>query len=105
MKAFVALRTALLTTATLVALAPAARADFNEDQQTCNQVTGAPDPRLAACTRQIESGKWEGHNLGVSYNNRGIAYRDKGDPDHAIADYNQTIQLDPKNWSAIFSRG
>ena len=105
MKAFVALRTTLLTLAAAIVLAPAAQADFNEDQQTCNQITGAPDGRLAACTRQIESGKWEGHNLGVSYNNRGIAYRDKGEPDRAIADYNKTIELDAKYQLAWYNRG
>ena len=31
----------------------------------------------------------------MAYNNRGIAYHDKGDYDRAIADYNEAIQLDP----------
>src|ERR1700758_2347423 len=73
MKALVALRAASIATAATVAFAPSARADFNEDQRTCNQASGAPDVRVAACTRQIESGQWEGHNLGVPYNNRGTA--------------------------------
>ena len=31
-----------------------------------------------------------------AYNNRGLAYRAKGDYDHAIADYNEAIRLDPR---------
>jgi len=35
-----------------------------------------------------------------AYNGRGAAYADKGDLDHAIADFSQAIALDPKN--AVF---
>jgi tetratricopeptide (TPR) repeat protein len=35
-------------------------------------------------------------NDSVTYVNRGIAFRKKGDWDHAIADYNKAIGLDPK---------
>ena len=31
-----------------------------------------------------------------AYNNRGNVYRDKGDVDRALADYNEAIRLDPK---------
>jgi lipoprotein NlpI len=34
-----------------------------------------------------------------------MAFRNKGDLDHAIADYTQVIALDPKNAGAYFSRG
>ena len=32
----------------------------------------------------------------MAFNNRGPAYSDKGDIDHAIADFNEAIRLDPK---------
>jgi lipoprotein NlpI len=37
--------------------------------------------------------------------NRGNVYRAKGDLDHAIADYNEAIRLDPKSIYAYFNRG
>ena len=55
------------------------------------------EPRIVACTQSINSGKWKGHNQAVNYNNRGNAYRRKGDNDRAIADYTQAISLDPKD--------
>ena len=40
-----------------------------------------------------------------AYNNRGLAWRDKGDLDRAIADYDQAIRLDPKDATTYFDRG
>ena len=104
MKAFISVRAVLLGATAIVALAQTARADFSEDQRACNDNATVVDPRLAACTRQIESGKWEGHNLAVSYSNRGIAYREKGDRDSAISDFNRALQLDPKYAMAYNNR-
>jgi hypothetical protein len=42
-----------------------------------------PVPRIAACTQSINSGKWKGHDQAVNYINRGIAYGNKDDTDHA----------------------
>src|ERR1700689_2888938 len=63
------------------------------------------EPRIVACTQSINSGKWKGHNQAVNYNNRGNAYRLKGDNDHAIADYTQAISIDPKHVKAYKNRG
>jgi lipoprotein NlpI len=41
----------------------------------------------------------------LAYNNRGNAYKAKGDNDRAIADYNQAISLDPKDALAYNNRG
>ncbi|MGB7102125.1 MAG: tetratricopeptide repeat protein, partial [Xanthobacteraceae bacterium] len=67
----------------------AARADFDADQKFCNGGGPDTDGRIAACTRQIESGRWQGHSLAISYNNRGILYHDKGELDRAVEDYNR----------------
>ena len=64
-----------------------------------------PEPRIAACTQSIDSGKWTGRNQAVNYTNRGNAYRDKRDLDHAIADYNEAIRLDPEHIMAFNNRG
>ncbi|MFL5091077.1 MAG: tetratricopeptide repeat protein, partial [Xanthobacteraceae bacterium] len=39
------------------------------------------------------------------YNNRGNAWRAKGDNDRAIADYNEAIRLDPKDPVFYRNRG
>jgi tetratricopeptide (TPR) repeat protein len=35
----------------------------------------------------------------------GNAYRDKGDSDHGIADYNQAMRLDPKGALVYYNQG
>ena len=41
----------------------------------------------------------------VDYNNRGIAYSDKGLYDQAIADYTKALELNPKDADAYYNRG
>jgi hypothetical protein len=54
--------------------------------RVCNEGTAAVDLRIAAGTHQIESGKWKGHNLGVSYNNR-------EQPDASLLDLRLSTQM------------
>ena len=68
-------------------------------------VKGTGDEKIAACTRSINSGLWKGPNLAWAYTNRGIAYRAKGEPDRAIADYDKAIWLNPKFADAYNRRG
>jgi tetratricopeptide (TPR) repeat protein len=44
-------------------------------------------------------------NSADAYNNRALAWRDKGDLDSALADYDQAILLDPQNSRAYGNRG
>ena len=62
----------------------------------------AHDVAIAACTRAINSGAGR---PSVNYHNRGVAYREKGDTDRAIADYTEAIRLDPKHAEAHVNRG
>jgi lipoprotein NlpI len=64
-----------------------------------------PGPRIVACTESINSGKWKGNNQAINYGNRGRAYTVKGDPDRAIADFNQAIGINPKNAVFYNNRG
>jgi tetratricopeptide (TPR) repeat protein len=87
--------------------APAAPAapTFAEDQKLCNSSRTRPDDGIAACTRQIASGRWNGHNLAISYYNRGIFWYDKNEIDRAIDDYSKAIELSPNYSSAFNNRG
>ncbi len=64
------------------------------------QCTGNPDidwdQQIAGCTQAISSGKYSGKGLIWAYNNRGNAWRAKGDSERAIADFVETSKLDPK---------
>jgi hypothetical protein len=54
-----------------------------------------PQVRLAACSVIIESGHETGKALADAYSSRGTAYSITGDQTHAIADFDQSIELDP----------
>jgi tetratricopeptide (TPR) repeat protein len=69
---------------------------------TCSNGTG---DMIAACTRVIDAGRYTGINLAPVFYNRGHAWRDKGDLDRAIADYDQAIKLDPGHFAAYYNRG
>ena len=73
------------------------------DADAC--VKGTGDEKIAACTHSINSGLWKGPNLAWAYTNRGIAYGAKGEPDRAIADYDQAIRLNPNFAMAFYNRG
>ena len=75
---------------------------FADDAYTCSTTHG--DSAIAACTRAIGSGQYQGHDLAIAYNDRGIEYKNKGDNTDAMADFNQAIQIDPQYAIAFNSR-
>jgi tetratricopeptide (TPR) repeat protein len=80
-----------------------ARAD---DANTCSARKGAES--IAACTRQIESGRAKGDALYLHHNNRGGAYQSVGSSsDHyrAIDDFTAAIGLNAKLPFAFINRG
>src|SRR6516225_4005720 len=101
-----------MTTVVMFGFGGAAAAD---DWETCAKASG--DTAIAACTRAIASPRFKGRDLVRLYYNRGIEYdekrdydrgnawRNKGDLDRAIADYNEAIRLDPKDAKAYNNRG
>ena len=91
-----------LSAGTLLVAASAAAAPA-DDGQTCAKASG--DVAIAACTRAIASGRYKGGDLAILHRNRGDGYNNKGDYDRAIADFNETIRLDPKDVHAYNNRG
>jgi len=93
----------------LVAAGPAARpaavAAPPQSVPACSATNNALDERIAACTRYIDAGAGTRRELSLATVFRGSAYRGKGDLDHALADYNAAIRLDPTNTVALNFRG
>ena len=94
---------AILIATFMLGLAIPARADFEQDKKRCNSDTG-PDIRIGACTRLIQSGDFKGENLANLFSNRGNVYRIDGQYDRAIQDYDQAINLNPRDAKAFAGR-
>jgi tetratricopeptide (TPR) repeat protein len=77
------------------------------DRRTCEGEDGASaaQQRVDACSAVIKGGRDKGEKLAEAFNNRGLAYRLKGDYDRAIADYAQAIKLNGKFAAAFNNRG
>jgi tetratricopeptide (TPR) repeat protein len=74
--------------------------------RSCEAGDGAsPDDQIAGCTAVIRAGIASDKELAALFNYRGVAYKAKGDLDHAIADYTEAIRLDPNYAPAYNSRG
>ncbi|WP_439394981.1 tetratricopeptide repeat protein [Bradyrhizobium sp. PMVTL-01] len=97
MRTFVRFRPLRFVFAILVVAGPAAADD---DATRCSREAG--DVAIAACTRAINSGAGQ---PSINYNNRGLAYRRKGENDRAIADYTEALRLNPKYAIAYNNRG
>src|SRR4051812_39190137 len=74
-------------------LVSAARAD---DRDLCKDMAALGDRAIAACTREITSGRWRGDDLATLYINRAFSHFAKDDFDRAIADYSEALRLNPE---------
>lgn len=97
----------VLLVSTLVTLngaaAPAA-AQFNDpDFRTCEDKSGAE--AIAGCTVAIGSGKLSNEYIAITYLSRGTIFLQQEDYARAMADFNKSIQTDPKLALAFTTRG
>ncbi len=89
----------------LVAWTQITQADFSQNIRRCDSDDTHPDIRIAACTRNIQSGRFTGRNLAVAFTNRGLAYKRNGQWDRAIADYSEAIRLKSDDAEVFNNRG
>src|SRR5262249_2395559 len=82
-----------------------ALAQQSRDRTWCEDPSSTDDQTSAGCTALIQCGRERPSYLSGDYDNRGVAYRRKGDFDRAIADYDQAIRLNPKYALAYNNRG
>jgi lipoprotein NlpI len=81
-----------------------AQAEATQDWK-CNALTDIPlDERIAACTSVIETGKYGRLAIVRAYRMRAAAYHTKREFEHAIADYDVLIELDPEMMHAYYCR-
>jgi tetratricopeptide (TPR) repeat protein len=62
------------------------------------------DTVIDGCTAVIQSAQ-EPEKLATAFDNRGVAYKHKGQHDRALQDYEQAIRLNPSNANAYNNRG
>jgi tetratricopeptide (TPR) repeat protein len=67
--------------------------------------TAASSAAITYCTEAIESGQLSGKALGFAFYRRANAYNEVGEPDRAIADYNQAIRINPNHAGSFSNRG
>ena len=82
---------------------------FAQSVRDWSRYTGREGPIadvvIEGCTAVIESGQDPPRKLATAFDNRGVAYRLKGEYDHALQDYEQAIRLNPDNANAYNNRG
>jgi tetratricopeptide (TPR) repeat protein len=63
------------------------------------------DVVIEGCTAIIQAGQDPPKKLATAFDNRGIAYRLKGEYDRALRDYEQAIRLNPSSANPYNNRG
>jgi len=86
----------LMVTAVVLAGAPALAQTPQERAWCEGEDAVSVDQRIDGCSAVIKAARDRGDKLAEAFNNRGIAYRLKGEYDRAVQDYNQAIKLNAK---------
>jgi tetratricopeptide (TPR) repeat protein len=63
------------------------------------------DNVIDGCTAVIQSGQEAREKLATAFDNRGVAYKQKGRYEQALQDYEEAIRLNPSNANAYNNRG
>ncbi|HEX5282021.1 MAG TPA: tetratricopeptide repeat protein [Micropepsaceae bacterium] len=77
----------------------------NGDQDRARCAGADPALAISGCTAIIQAGHETNDSLAVVFHYRGNAYLERGDPDHAIADFAQAIRLNPNLPQSFYDRG
>jgi tetratricopeptide (TPR) repeat protein len=96
----------LLALASLLVTDAPAQSDLLKDCFKATAVAGNAERIVALCSDALASGKYETPGeKSLLLNNRSIGYVRQGDPDKALADLDQAIQINPKDPFAYDNRG
>jgi tetratricopeptide (TPR) repeat protein len=81
-------------------------AQIPRDWSQCLGLEGPiTDVIIEGCTAAIQSGQDTPQRLSTAFDNRGVAYRWKGQYDRSLQDYEVAIHLNPDNANAYNNRG
>jgi len=99
------MRPSFLVGALLLVASGAVQAASPRDKQLCLTADMSHlDEKIASCTRLLDAGGLAAADRAMAYANRAGAYVGKGDREHAFADANEAIRIDPKNAVAYVNR-
>ena len=93
----------IAVTAFLGCKQPAHAADDGWERCVANREVPVTD-RIAGCTQVIDSGIWDGENLGLARSLRGQARLENGDQAGALVDLDAAIALRPADTEALLAR-
>ena len=93
----------LLACMAVVVLAGLPRVAAADELDSCVKLSD--DLAVAECSRVIDSHQYTGRSLARLYTRRGGAYQAQGDPNRAVADYNESMRIDPTYPAAYSNRG
>lgn len=72
--------------------------------KTCSDIGGENAPHIAACTAVIGASAAGPTTRSRALNNRGVLLGFQGDDDHAIADYDAAIAINPQYAAGFYNR-
>src|SRR5262245_37867638 len=78
---------------------------FADDTATCHSNSAPPDDAVAACSRVIATGRLKRDELVRITISRGISFRQKGQLDAALSDFDSALRHEPRNTFALQQRG
>lgn len=79
---------------------------FGKDYSTCLYTADVKsNVRIAVCTKMIESGRLKSEYLATAHFKRAQAWFETGDKARAIADYSESLRLNPAQAAAYNNRG
>src|SRR5437867_2189519 len=93
----------LLGCMAVVFLAGLPRVAAADEWDSCVKLSD--DLAVAGCSRAIDSHQYTGRSLARLYARRGGAYQAQGDVNRAVADYNESMRIDPTYPAAYHNRG
>jgi len=93
----------LLACMAVVVLAGLPRVAAADEWDSCVKLSD--DLAVAGCSRAIDSHQYTGRSLARLYARRGGAHQAQGDLNRAMADYNESMRIDPTYPAAYNNRG
>jgi lipoprotein NlpI len=86
-------------------LAAAGAAQWKTDVEACSGGALPADQRIEMCSKALQSKELPAQLRAAMYNNRGVAWKEKGNLGLAIEDYDQAVTIDPAFANAYDNRG